>query len=154
MPPDTGHVCSKVVPYDPFPCPSCAAKDARIAELEADLAALRTENERLREAELIILKEDVMMNHITSYARDALLAAIGMERGPWTKEKEDELHKAEKAEAGLSALRAENERLREVAEAAKECSKQYFYFETDYDDVEFYGAMERLYAALKKLEEG
>jgi len=42
----------------------------------------------------------------------------------------------------------------EVVEVAKECSKQYFYFDLDYDDAEFYGAMERLYAALKKLEEG
>ena len=34
----TSHACSKSVPYDPFPCPSCAAKDARIRELEEKLA--------------------------------------------------------------------------------------------------------------------
>jgi len=67
--------------------------DHLLKPFEEEIAALRGEVERLREAALIILKEDVMMNHITSYARDALLAAIGMERGPWTKEKEDELRK-------------------------------------------------------------
>jgi len=41
-----------------------------------------------------------------------------------------------------------------MTKAGKECSKQYFYFDSDYDDAEFYGAMERQYAALKKLEEG
>jgi len=36
-------------PHDPFPgeCPDCAAKDARIAELEAELAVLRAESEKL-----------------------------------------------------------------------------------------------------------
>jgi len=51
------------------------------------------------------------------------------------------------------ALHAENERLRKVVKAGKECSKQYF-FDLNYDSAEFYVAMERLYAALKKLEEG
>lgn len=64
---------------------------------------IRTESDTLRARVTLlekvaynVLYEDIQMNHLTSYCRDELLKATGMQLGPWNKEKESELRRRAK----------------------------------------------------------